>query len=85
MTTQKTMLTLATLATTLVAGSAAAGPDWTAIERARAAVRTQGVTADSSDDKLAAAPTLHPYGPRPQNLRQGAPKNPAGDSAAPSR
>ena len=48
----------------LAAGSASAGPDWAAIERARAA--KQAEPPNSVEPNIRPAAVQRPYGPRPQ-------------------
>jgi len=55
----------------LAAGSASAGPDWAAIERARTAKQAEQPKSVELNTRRAAV--QHPYGPRPQTRTRYSP------------
>ncbi|MDY0014256.1 MAG: hypothetical protein RBS40_15380 [Rhodocyclaceae bacterium] len=71
MKTRQTLIALIATTTALLAGSAMAGPDWSAIERARANKQTQPAKAIPANWQAGpqGSLTLQSHGPRPQYVR----------------
>lgn len=90
MQTPKTLAVLSAIAFSLVAGSAVAGPDWSTIERARAAKQTEKAKiaggADPGSQRAGyaygpRAPYIPPWSVTPVVAKQPAPRGVAGRAA----